>query len=47
VAMAKSLYEVDLPADVVRNLLNAAIGMCGDYNDVVTAATNGIYNRLK
>jgi len=47
VAMAKSLYEVDLPADVVRNLLNAAIGMCGDYNDVVTATTNGIYNRLK
>jgi hypothetical protein len=47
VEMAERLYGLTVPAEDVRNLLNAAIGMCGDYNDVVTAAINGIYNELK
>lgn len=46
-SMAESLYGVTLPDNVVRDLLVAAVGICGDYDGVLKAAVNGIYNELK
>jgi hypothetical protein len=46
-AMAESLYGVPIEDYVVRGLLNAAIGLCPDYEGVITASINGIYGELK
>lgn len=47
VAMAESLYGETLRDIVVRNLLMAAIDLCHDYEGVITASINGVYNHLK